>query len=215
MKIQQLLAASPVIPVLNFTQVDEALQASQILVDAGIKVLEITLRHANALDCLTEVKAAFPECLVGAGTVISPALFTLVADSGADFAVSPGLTPQLAQAAQRTTLPLLPGIATLSEAMQALEQGFEAVKVFPAEIVGGIPLLQALYSVLPQIRCCPTGGINPINATNYLALPNVPCVGGSWLIKRDSQGQIDLAALTTYAQQAQQWSSTTSGSAPG
>ncbi|AOY96185.1 2-dehydro-3-deoxyphosphogluconate aldolase [Cupriavidus sp. USMAA2-4] len=192
----------PVIPVLEFASVDEALHVSEALIAGGLPVLEITLRTPVALDAMRAVAAAFPQACVGAGTVLNAAQLKAVREAGAQFAVSPGLTPALAVAAQGEGIALLPGVATASEAMAALEAGFSFLKFFPAEAAGGVPMLKSLYGPFAQLRFCPTGGINAAKAVEYLALPNVVCVGGSWIVPKDAVAAGDWGRIRTLAQQA-------------
>jgi len=171
--------------VLTIERSDDARPLAQALAAGGLTVLEITLRTEAALGAIEEA-AKLDGVVVGAGTVTSGADLARAAQAGATFAVSPGLTPALAEAARRDgTLPLLPGVATASEAMRARELGFGALKFFPAEPAGGAPALKSLAGPLPDLRFCPTGGVTESNAVAYLALPNVICVGGSWLAPRD------------------------------
>ncbi|QOT78786.1 bifunctional 4-hydroxy-2-oxoglutarate aldolase/2-dehydro-3-deoxy-phosphogluconate aldolase [Cupriavidus basilensis] len=192
----------PVIPVLEFSSVDEALHVSEALIGGGLPVLEITLRTAVALDAIKAVAAAFPQACVGAGTVLTAADLKAVSEAGAQFAVSPGLTPALAVAAQGAGVALLPGVATASEAMAAMEAGFKFLKFFPAEASGGVPMLKSLYGPFAQLRFCPTGGIDLARAPTYLALPNVVCVGGSWVVPKDAVAKGDWARVRTLAQEA-------------
>lgn len=196
------LTGIPVIPVLEFASVDEALHVSEALIAGGLPALEITLRTPAALDAIREVAKAFPDAIVGAGTVLTPAQLQTVGELGVKFAVSPGLTPTLAAAAQASDVALLPGVATASEAMAALESGFTFLKFFPAEAAGGMPMLKSLYGPLSQLRFCPTGGIDAARARNYLALPNVVCVGGSWVTPRDVVKAGDWGRIRQLAQEA-------------
>ncbi|EHP38416.1 2-keto-3-deoxy-6-phosphogluconate aldolase [Cupriavidus basilensis OR16] len=192
----------PVIPVLEFSSVDEALHVSEALIGGGLPVLEITLRTPVALEAIKTVAAAFPQACVGAGTVLTAADLKAVSDAGAQFAVSPGLTPALAVAAQGAGVALLPGVATASEAMAAMEAGFKFLKFFPAEASGGVAMLKSLYGPFAQLRFCPTGGIDLARAPTYLALPNVVCVGGSWVVPKDAVAKGDWARVRTLAQEA-------------
>ncbi len=196
------LAGVPVIPVLEFHSVDEALRVSEALVAGGLPVLEITLRTPVALEAMRAVAAALPQAVVGAGTVLDVAQLHAVRDAGAQFAVSPGLTPRLAEGARDAGIALLPGVATASEAMAALEAGFTFLKFFPAEAAGGMPMLKALNGPLPRLRFCPTGGIDAARAPGYLALPNVVCVGGSWVVPKDAVASGDWARIRSLAEQA-------------
>lgn len=196
------LAGVPVIPVLEFHSVDEALRVSEALVAGGLPVLEITLRTPVALEAMRAVAAALPQACVGAGTVLDVAQLHAVRDAGAQFAVSPGLTPRLAEGARDAGISLLPGVATASEAMAALEAGFTFLKFFPAEAAGGMPMLKSLNGPLPRLRFCPTGGIDAARAPAYLALPNVVCVGGSWVVPKDAVASGDWTRIRSLAQEA-------------
>ena len=198
----QRLADVPVIPVLEFHSVDEALHVSEALVTGGLPLLEITLRTPVALEAIRAVAAALPQACVGAGTVLNIEQLHAVRDAGAQFAVSPGLTPALAKGAQGAGISLLPGVATASEAMAALEAGFTFLKFFPAQAAGGVPMLKSLGGPLPQLRFCPTGGIDAALAPTYLALPNVVCVGGSWVVPKDAVASGDWGRIRTLAEQA-------------
>ncbi|SPK75027.1 multifunctional 2-keto-3-deoxygluconate 6-phosphate aldolase and 2-keto-4-hydroxyglutarate aldolase and oxaloacetate decarboxylase (plasmid) [Cupriavidus taiwanensis] len=198
----QRLADVPVIPVLEFHSVDEALHVSEALVTGGLPLLEITLRTPVALEAIRAVAAALPQACVGAGTVLNVEQLHAVRDAGAQFAVSPGLTPTLAAGAQDAGISLLPGVATASEAMAALEAGFTFLKFFPAQAAGGVPMLKSLGGPLPQLRFCPTGGIDAVLAPSYLALPNVVCVGGSWVVPKDAVAGADWGRIRALAEQA-------------
>ncbi|WP_042878284.1 bifunctional 4-hydroxy-2-oxoglutarate aldolase/2-dehydro-3-deoxy-phosphogluconate aldolase [Cupriavidus necator] len=198
----QRLADVPVIPVLEFHSVDEALHVSEALVTGGLPLLEITLRTPVALEAIKAVAAALPQACVGAGTVLNVEQLHAVRDAGAQFAVSPGLTPALAAGAQGAGISLLPGVATASEAMAALEAGFTFLKFFPAQAAGGVPMLKSLGGPLPQLRFCPTGGIDIALAPSYLALSNVVCVGGSWVVPKDAVASGDWGRIRTLAEQA-------------
>lgn len=203
MSIQSCFEQTSVIPVLGFESVEEAVTISRILYEQGMKVLEITLRHPSALDAIRTVIADLPDdAIVGAGTVMGPELAEMVVDAGAAFGVSPGLTPALAAKVKELDLAFLPGVATLSEAMNAVELGFTHLKFFPATASGGVDFLKAAGAVLPEVQFCPTGGINPDNAAEFLALENVPVVGGSWLTPRDATGKMDAAAVATLSRVA-------------
>lgn len=176
------LRLGPVIPVLVVDDVAHAEPLAQALVEGGLRVLEITLRTPVALGVIAAMAKAVPQAVIAAGTVTSAAQLRAAQDAGAAFAVSPGLTPELARAMQEPgALPLLPGVATASELMFGMEAGLECFKLFPAEAVGGVALLKSLAGPFPQALFCPTGGITAESAPRYLALPNVACVGGSWL----------------------------------
>ncbi|MGO4306278.1 bifunctional 4-hydroxy-2-oxoglutarate aldolase/2-dehydro-3-deoxy-phosphogluconate aldolase [Cupriavidus sp. RAF12] len=196
------LANVPVIPVLEYHSVDEALHVSEALVSGGLPVLEITLRTPVALQAMEAVAKALPQAVVGAGTVLTAEQLHAVRDVGAKFAVSPGLTQKLADGAQGAGISLLPGVATASEAMAALEAGFTLLKFFPAEAAGGVPMLKSLYGPLAQLKFCPTGGIDLAKASTYLALPNVVCVGGSWVVPKDAVAAKDWGRIRKLAEEA-------------
>lgn len=179
--INDMMQLSPVIPVMVIEDVAAAIPLAQALVEGGLRVLEITLRTAAALDAIAAIKAAVPDAIVGAGTIINTETLHMALAAGAEFIVTPGCTPAILAAAQNAAVPILPGVNTPSEAMVLLEQGITAMKFFPAAAAGGIPMLKAMAGPLPQIRFCPTGGVTLDNAKDYLALPNVACVGGSWV----------------------------------
>lgn len=170
----------PVIPVLVVEDVAAARPLAQAMVDGGLKVLEVTLRTPVALDVIRAM-AEVDGSIVGAGTVLNAKDVTDVKAAGAHFAVSPGATPELVAAAQAAELPLLPGAATASEVMNLLAQGFQMLKFFPAGAAGGVNMLKSWAGPLPQVKFCPTGGVNRNNLADYLALPNVVCAGGSWV----------------------------------
>jgi len=194
----------PVIPVLEFHSVDEALHVSEALVSGGLPMLEITLRTPVALQAMEAVAKALPQAVVGAGTVLSVEQLHAVRDVGAQFAVSPGLTEKLAVGAQGAGISLLPGVATASEAMFAFECGFSFLKFFPAEAAGGVPMLKSLFGPLSQLKFCPTGGIDLAKAATYLALPNVVCVGGSWVVPKDAVAAKDWSRIRKLAEEAAQ-----------
>lgn len=194
----------PVIPVLEFHSVDEALHVSEALVSGGLPMLEITLRTPVALQAMEAVAKALPQAVVGAGTVLSVEQLHAVRDVGAQFAVSPGLTEKLAVGAQGAGISLLPGVATASEAMFAFECGFSFLKFFPAEAAGGVPMLKSLFGPLSQLKFCPTGGIDLAKAATYLALPNVVCVGGSWVVPKDAVAAKYWSRIRKLAEEAAQ-----------
>lgn len=201
--VYDVLSASPVMPVLAFKGVDEALEVCSALYEAGVRVFEITLRHETALAAIKAVAAELPsDAMVGAGTVLSPDLAKSARNAGAVFGVSPGLTKELGTAVRAMGWAFLPGVATISEAMTANDMGFEALKFFPASVSGGPGFLKAAASVLPHIQFCPTGGITAQSAPEYLALPNVPTVGGSWVTPRGADGRVDLGLTNKLAAEA-------------
>lgn len=183
--IHSIMNRSPVIPVLAIADVRQAVPLATALVEGGLLVLEVTLRTPVAVEAIRAIKAALPQAVVGAGTVLDRTQLNDAGAAGADFIVSPGCTPRLLESVAQSGLPFLPGVSTPSEMMTLLEQGVTAMKLFPAEAAGGIAMLKAVAGPLPQISFCPTGGIGPNNARDYLALSNVACVGGSWLAPTD------------------------------
>jgi 2-dehydro-3-deoxyphosphogluconate aldolase/(4S)-4-hydroxy-2-oxoglutarate aldolase len=197
--IAAVLADGPVIPVIVIEDVAHAVPLAKARVAGGVRVLEVTLRTQAGLESMRRMLGEVPEAIVGAGTVLTGDQLEEVAAIGAAFAVSPGATKALLDAAQGSPVPLLPGTATASEVMEVLERGYEHMKLFPAEPAGGVELLSSLASPLPAARFCPTGGIDPEKAKRYLALPNVVCVGGSWLVPREALRQGDWARITELA----------------
>lgn len=176
-----ILALAPVLPVVVLSDADTAVPLARALVAGGIPGVEVTLRTPAALGAIERIAAEVPEAVVGAGTVVTSDQARAAAEAGARFLVSPGCTRDLGSAMADTGLPFLPGVGTVSEAMEVMERGLTGMKFFPAEPAGGAAFLKSLSSPLPQARFCPTGGITAESASTYLALPNVTCVGGSWL----------------------------------
>lgn len=176
-----LLAIGRIIPVITIERLDDAVPLARALVDGGVRLLEITLRTRHGLAAAAAIIQAVPNAIVGIGTILTPEDLARAIAIGARFALSPGATPTLLAAAATAPIPYLPGIATASELMQAMAHGFHTAKFFPATAAGGIPALKALAGPFPQARFCPTGGITAANAAEWLALPNVVAVGGSWL----------------------------------
>lgn len=199
---KDVLNACPVMPVMVIPNLDDAVPLAQALVDGGINVLEITLRTPVALDAIKAIASQVSNVIVGAGTVTTPEQLKAAEDAGAIFAISPGLTPTLLNAAVNSDIALIPGIASLSELMLGMEYGLDHFKFFPAEAAGGIPMLKAIAGPMPNIRFCPTGGISPDNYQAYLALSNVACVGGSWLAPNDVVKAKNWAKVTELAQHA-------------
>ncbi len=192
----------PVIPVLVIEEVDTAAPLARALVAGGLTVLEVTLRTLAALDALRAIVGAVPDAIVGAGTLLTAADVGRAKAAGARFGVSPGCTGAVIEAARTEDLPLLPGVATPTEAMHAADHGLEACKFFPAEPAGGIAMLKAWAGPLPHLVFCPTGGITAANAPAYLALPNVLCVGGSWVAPAEAVRTGDWPRITTLAAEA-------------
>lgn len=196
------LKAAPVVPVLIIEDARAAVPLARALVVGGLTALEVTLRTPTALDSIRAIKAEVEGANVGAGTVLDRRQFDEAVAAGAAFLVSPGATPALLKHAAGAPVPLLPGIATASEAMALIEEGYGAAKFFPAEQAGGSAYLKALASPLPGLVFCPTGGIGLKNAPTYLALPNVVCVGGSWVAPPAAVAAGDWAAITALAAEA-------------
>lgn len=203
MQTIELAAFGPVIPVIILDRVSDAVPLARALVAGGVKVLEVTLRTPVALACIEAIAKGVPEAIVGAGTIRSADDARAASDAGARFAVSPGLTEAVASACSAVSMPLLPGVATPSEVMTARALGFSFVKLFPASVVGGVGMLKALASPFADVRFCPTGGITADTAPQYLALPNVAVVGGSWLTPADSVKKGEWAKITQLAAAAQ------------
>jgi 2-dehydro-3-deoxyphosphogluconate aldolase/(4S)-4-hydroxy-2-oxoglutarate aldolase len=200
--LEAILLAAPVIPVVIIDDAAKAVPLAKALVAGGLPVIEITLRTASGLEAIRAIAAEVPGAIPGAGTVLDPAQLASVTLAGARFAVSPGATQKMLDAAQGANIALLPGIATASEAMGLIERGYRFAKFFPAEPAGGATYLSALASPLPQLRFCPTGGITPDSAPRYLSLPNVICVGGSWMVNRNTIEAGDWSAITASAAKA-------------
>jgi 2-dehydro-3-deoxyphosphogluconate aldolase / (4S)-4-hydroxy-2-oxoglutarate aldolase len=200
--LQDLLATTPVVPVLAIDAVRTALPLAQALVAGGLSVLEITLRTPAALEIIRAISGELERAVVGAGTVLTPGQYRDAVRAGARFVVSPGATPALLDVAEASSVPFLPGALTSSEIMRLLERGYGCLKFFPAELSGGVAYLQALAAPLPDARFCPTGGIDAARAPAYLALPNVVCVGGSWVAPRDAVAAEDWPAITRLARVA-------------
>jgi 2-dehydro-3-deoxyphosphogluconate aldolase/(4S)-4-hydroxy-2-oxoglutarate aldolase len=197
--LAELLAGAPVMPVVTIADAAIAVPLARALLRGGLASIEITLRTPAGLEAIARVASEVEGMTVGAGTVLSPADCEAAARAGAVFAVSPGFTTRLSHEA---CLPLLPGVATPSEAMAALEAGHEVLKFFPAEAAGGVDMLRAFGGPLPRIRFCPTGGVSAQNAPTYLALANVVCVGGSWLTPQALVERGDWAAIEALARSA-------------
>lgn len=197
--LDTIMGIAPVIPVLVLERVEDAIPVAEALVAGGLRVLEVTLRTPAALE-IVRAMSSVPDTIVGAGTVLTPDALAQAVDAGAQFAVSPGLTDRLACAAPDSPIPLLPGVATASEVMRALDHSFTRLKFFPAMAAGGLPALKGLASVFAGVRFCPTGGITAQTAADWLALPAVACVGGTWLVPAGTA--IDPAAITLRARQA-------------
>ena len=199
---ESVLDVVPVMPVVVLDRLADAVPVARALVAGGLPAIELTLRTEVALDAIRAIADEVPEILVGAGTITTAGQAKRALDAGAQFLVSPGATPNLLGAMADTGLPFLPGTATVSEALAVLEAGFAEMKFFPAEASGGAAYLRSIASPVPAARFCPTGGITPTTAPAYLALPNVGCVGGSWLTPADVLAAGDWSRVEQLARQA-------------
>jgi len=197
-----LASHGPVIPVIVIQKLEHAVPLAQALVAGGVRVLEVTLRTPVALEAMEAMARAVPEAIVGAGTLRTPADVQAAKNAGCQFGVSPGYTDALAAACKEFGLPLLPGVSTASEVMQASSAGFQFLKLFPAVAVGGVNLLKALSGPFPDIAFCPTGGITPETAPQFLSLPNVKVCGGSWLTPQDAMDAGDWGRISALAKAA-------------
>jgi 2-dehydro-3-deoxyphosphogluconate aldolase / (4S)-4-hydroxy-2-oxoglutarate aldolase len=202
MTIQEIMFASPVIPVIAIDDIAHAVPLAHALVAGGIRVLEVTLRTAHGLPAIRAIAEQVPNAIVGVGTLTKRDEFAAARDAGAVFGVSPGLTPNLIDAAKSSGLPLLPGVMSPSEVMAAREAGFRHLKLFPAVPAGGVGMLNAIAGPLPDVIFCPTGGISQETAAQFLACKNVACVGGSWLTPKDAVKAGDWDRITALAKAA-------------
>jgi 2-dehydro-3-deoxyphosphogluconate aldolase/(4S)-4-hydroxy-2-oxoglutarate aldolase len=202
LRVDEVLAAASVIPVLEVEKLSDAAPLARALAEGGLRVVELTLRTACALDALGAMKAAAPSLIVGMGTVRTAQDIAASRVAGAEFLVSPGASRALLEALAESGLPALPGVATASEAMEAADAGFRALKFFPAEPAGGAPYLKSLAGPLPDLRFCPTGGVTPANAAGYFAIPSVACVGGSWIATRAAITEGRFAEIARLAAEA-------------
>ncbi|MFE4577154.1 bifunctional 4-hydroxy-2-oxoglutarate aldolase/2-dehydro-3-deoxy-phosphogluconate aldolase [Streptomyces chartreusis] len=196
------LDLAPVVPVVVIDDPSDAVPLARALVAGGLPAIEVTLRTPAALEAIGAVADAVPDAVVGAGTVITPEQVTLAVTAGARFLVSPGWTDLLLEAMRASGVPYLPGVSTTSEVVALLERGVREMKFFPAEAAGGTAYLKSLNGPLPQARFCPTGGIGPATAPDYLALPNVGCVGGSWMLPTDAVAARDWGRVEALAREA-------------
>ena len=203
-RILPILAAAPVVPVLVVEDVAVAVPLAKALVEGGLTALEITLRTPAALACIKAIAEGVEGANVGAGTIIEPRQYEAAVRAGAKFIVSPGATPALVEASRNAPAAFLPGVSNVSQALRLAELGFRIMKFFPAEPAGGVPYLKALISPLPFLSFCPTGGIGPENASSYLALKNVICVGGSWVAPPEAIAARDWNKITALARAAAQ-----------
>ncbi|WP_138441721.1 MULTISPECIES: bifunctional 4-hydroxy-2-oxoglutarate aldolase/2-dehydro-3-deoxy-phosphogluconate aldolase [Marinobacter] len=198
-RVQAVLAASPLVPVIAINKLEDAVPLCQALVDGGINVLEITLRTEHGVAAIKAVREAIPDAWVGAGTVTSVAEYRQVEAAGAQFVITPGVTEAILEFGVTSEAPLLPGISTVSELMMGYALGYREFKFFPAEVSGGVPALKAFSGPFSDVVFCPTGGIRRDTAKDYLALKNVKAVGGSWLTPADVVAAKDWAQITKIA----------------
>lgn len=196
------LNAGPVMPVMVIKNLEDAVPLAQALTEGGIKVLEITLRTPIALDAIKLISEQVKDAIVGVGTVTTPKQLQAAENAGAVFAISPGLTPTLLNAAANSNIALIPGISTISELMLGMEYGLDHFKFFPAAAAGGVNMLKGIAGPIPSVTFCPTGGISASNYNEYLSLPNVACVGGSWLAPDDAVAAKDWPRITELAKTA-------------
>jgi len=182
---EPLLRKAGILPVITVHSIDQGHKIAEALLEGGLTTLELTLRTPVALDALKALKRALPKIVIGAGTILDASHIQPAIDAGADFLVTPGTPPALAEALAKAAIPVVPGGATPSEFMALMARGFRACKLFPASAVGGLAMLKGLAGPLPDLVLCPTGGISPSTAADYLAQPNVACIGGSWMLRQD------------------------------
>jgi 2-dehydro-3-deoxyphosphogluconate aldolase/(4S)-4-hydroxy-2-oxoglutarate aldolase len=202
MNVLELMHMGPVIPVIVIDQLAQAVPLARALVAGGVRVLEVTLRTSAGLDAIAAVARDVPEAIVGVGTITQPQEFALSAEAGARFAVTPGLTTALIDAGRRAAIPLLPGVMTPSDVIAARAAGYLQLKLFPVQQAGGIGMLKALGGPFPEVMFCPTGGVTAATAPDFLALPNVACVGGSWLTPKEAVAAGDWGRITALAREA-------------
>jgi 2-dehydro-3-deoxyphosphogluconate aldolase/(4S)-4-hydroxy-2-oxoglutarate aldolase len=202
MNIREILGMAPVIPVLTVSDLAHAVPLAQALVAGGLRVLEITMRTPVALGCIGAIRKAAPDAIIGAGTLTRAVDFAAADRAGAQFGVTPGLTPELAAAARGARFPLLPGVMTPTEVIAARLAGFNILKLFPAQQAGGVGMLRALGAIFPDVLFCPTGGITRAGAPDYLALPNVIAVGGSWVAPQEMLTSGDWRGIEALARDA-------------
>lgn len=202
MPIETIMTTGPVIPVIVIHKLAHAVPLARALVAGGVRVLEVTLRTACGLDAIRAMRAEVPDAIVGVGTIVTPEDIAASIAAGAQFGVCPGSTPALRQAMKASGMPFLPGAMTPSEVMIMREEGFRALKLFPAQQAGGLGMLKALSSVFQDVKFCPTGGVDATSAPQFLSLPNVACVGGSWLAPAAAMEAGDWGQITQLAKAA-------------
>lgn len=201
-RAEQILVSARILPVITVDSVEQGQRIADALLEGGLTALELTLRTPAALATLEALKKALPDIVIGAGTVLDEAQIRQSVDAGADFLVTPGTPPALAEALARAPIPAVPGGATPTEFMSLLARGFRCCKLFPASAVGGLAMLKGLAGPLGQLKLCPTGGISESNAAEFLAQPNVLCIGGSWMVPKDWLAAGDWARVRESAARA-------------
>ena len=182
---REVMTSTPVVPVIVVDDVEQAINLGKALVAGGVPVLEVTLRTEAALEAISALRKQVPEAIVGAGTVCTREQYIKAVEAGSQFIISPGMTPDLLAVGKEYDVPYLPAVATISDILLGIEYGYDHFKFFPAEVNGGVKALKAFAGPLADINFCPTGGVSPTNYKEYLALPNVLCVGGSWIVPKD------------------------------
>ncbi|MDN4503310.1 bifunctional 4-hydroxy-2-oxoglutarate aldolase/2-dehydro-3-deoxy-phosphogluconate aldolase [Alteromonadaceae bacterium BrNp21-10] len=202
LSVAELFAKGPVVPVIVIKDLANAVPLAKALIAGGISVLEVTLRTPQALDAIRKIADEVPEACIGAGTVTNATQLQQVIDAGAQFAISPGLTTDLLDAGNKAPIALIPGISSISELMNGLDRGYDHFKFFPAEASGGLKAIKSISGPFPNVTFCPTGGIGPGNYLDYLAQPNIKCVGGSWIVPDDAVEKGDWDTITRLAKEA-------------
>lgn len=202
MNAREVMELSPIVPVIALQRVEDALPLAKALLEGGITVMEITLRTDAGLKCIETITQNLPAMNVGAGTVLNADDFRQAVDHGAQFVFSPGISEELMQTSKALNVPLVPGVATASEVMMAKNGGFEACKLFPATLAGGVDILKAFGGPFASMVFCPTGGVNLQNLNDFLALKNVLCVGGTWIVPKALIDAGDFAGITRLTQEA-------------
>ncbi|MEJ2500175.1 MAG: bifunctional 4-hydroxy-2-oxoglutarate aldolase/2-dehydro-3-deoxy-phosphogluconate aldolase [Campylobacterales bacterium] len=202
MKTPELFNVSPVVPVVVLENENDAVPLAEALLEGGVGIMEITLRSDAALASIEAIAKAVPEMQVGAGTVLGIDDLLRVRDAGGQFSFSPGISPELLEASAEKCITFIPGVATASEVMAAINAGITGCKLFPATAVGGIDLLKGFAGPFPEMRFCPTGGIHPGNMNGFLALPNVDCIGGSWIVPKTAVRAGEFVKVTELCREA-------------
>lgn len=202
MNPQDIMKISPIVPVIALEKLEDALPLAEALMEGGIFIMEVTLRTHAGLSSIEAIAKAFPQMHVGAGTVLDRHSFAKAVDHGAQFVFSPGISEELMQSSQEQMCPLIPGVATASEVMLAYNHGFDHCKLFPATVAGGVEALKAFSGPFGSMRFCPTGGVNADNFTDFLALDNVLCVGGSWIVPKEAIANKNFRHITLLCTEA-------------